>query len=291
MFQIMTKSSRSRSPKKHSELRKELDLLREEFTQMHDELVQAVSHDLEQGHIGEKARGGKTAYLALVPRLRKTIQDAVPPKSNVVIVNDEADLLIQHKDRRAQDLSQNEKGADAGSSPGNSAEAIEQVETLRKKGADYLVFPATAFGWLDHYKQLKRYLERRYQTIHRSADTCVIFSLREPSPWREMALVVEKFQKRRRSFPAILDWESGAGLAEKFSECAVFEPLESASDELPYLEKTIDIVAVRSDASQRRSEAHRVATEAIVWVTSRDGDKKKVQLKIESPRTNHTRRK
>jgi hypothetical protein len=283
------KSKRAHGAAKPEKSRKEVDYLRQELTQMHEQLLRAVSHDLERTHVGEKAASGKTAYLALALRLRETIKEVIPPKSKIIVVSKGDDLLTEHKGRRAQHFPQNRKGAYAGFYPANSAEAIAQVELLRKKGSDYLVFPATAFWWLDYYKQFNRYLERTYRTVHRSVDTCVIFSLRKPSPWREMSVLVEQVKKQRRSSPAILDWQSGASLAEKFSECAVFAPLEPSTDELPYLDKTIDIVAVDGEALRRRAEAHRVAAEAIVWVTTNDQDEE-LQLRIEMREVSHASR-
>ena len=70
----------------------------------------------------------------------------------------------------------------AGYYPDNSLSAIAHLEALRAEGADYLVFPATAFWWRDKYADFYRHLERRYnQAVVTNA--CVIFALRQPATW------------------------------------------------------------------------------------------------------------
>jgi hypothetical protein len=38
---------------------------------------------------------------------------------------------------------------------------------MRARGADYLLLPATAFWWLDHYQKFREHLEARYPTVVR----------------------------------------------------------------------------------------------------------------------------
>ena len=78
-----------------------------------------------------------------------------------------------------------EQKAYAGYYPGGSCEAIAQLEGLRAKGAQYLLFPQTAFWWIEHYPEFARHLESRYRLIVRRKDTenaCMIFDLRQPLP-------------------------------------------------------------------------------------------------------------
>jgi hypothetical protein len=73
----------------------------------------------------------------------------------------------------------------AGYYPRGSYEAIAQLEGLRAKGAQYLLFPQTAFWWIEHYPEFARHLESRYRLIARRKDTddaCMIFDLCHPPP-------------------------------------------------------------------------------------------------------------
>ena len=65
--------------------------------------------------------------------------------------------------------------------PKNSEEAIDRLEAIRDRGAQYLLLPATAFWWLDRYQKFREYLEARYPAIVRDENMCVIFDLRESS--------------------------------------------------------------------------------------------------------------
>jgi glycosyltransferase involved in cell wall biosynthesis len=69
--------------------------------------------------------------------------------------------------------------------PTDSDDAVERFEGLRAKGADFLLFPRTAFWWLDHYPEFKAYLENRYRLAADAKgtnDACIIFDLRAASP-------------------------------------------------------------------------------------------------------------
>src|SRR4029453_4361816 len=53
---------------------------------------------------------------------------------------------------------------------------IDQLETLKKRGASFLVFPKTSYWWFDHYQELKRHIESSYRLVLRQPD-CAIYPL------------------------------------------------------------------------------------------------------------------
>jgi hypothetical protein len=66
--------------------------------------------------------------------------------------------------------------------PVDSDDAVERFERLRTEGADFLLFPRTAFWWLDHYPKFKAYLEKRYRVTadaNSTNEACIIFDLRK----------------------------------------------------------------------------------------------------------------
>jgi len=74
--------------------------------------------------------------------------------------------------------------------PTDSDDAVERLEALRAKGADFLLFPRTAFWWLDHYPKFKAYLEKRYRVTadaNSTNDACIIFDLRK-APTKDQSL-------------------------------------------------------------------------------------------------------
>ncbi|MFN2541479.1 MAG: glycosyltransferase [Chthoniobacterales bacterium] len=61
--------------------------------------------------------------------------------------------------------------------PKDSKEAISRLETIRARGAHYLLLPATALWWLDQYQAFADYLNARYPTVARDKSCCVVFDL------------------------------------------------------------------------------------------------------------------
>jgi hypothetical protein len=60
--------------------------------------------------------------------------------------------------------------------PANSEQAVEHLESLRRKGARYLLFPSSEFWWLEKYLEFNQYLNRRYARVWDDQD-CLIFRL------------------------------------------------------------------------------------------------------------------
>ena len=68
-------------------------------------------------------------------------------------------LLKLGRRRRGLHFPQTNDGVYAGYHPRDAAAAVRHLEELRRKGAEYLVLPATAFWWLEHYVGLNRHLD------------------------------------------------------------------------------------------------------------------------------------
>jgi len=118
-------------------------------------------------------------YRQLGSRIRTVVRETVPPGATVIVVSKGDDGLLPVDGCQAWHFPQTEDGAYAGHYPANSAEAIAHLETLRAKGGELLLFPATALWWLDHYAELKDHLEHRYRRVVQQDDTCLIYSLQE----------------------------------------------------------------------------------------------------------------
>jgi glycosyltransferase involved in cell wall biosynthesis len=72
-------------------------------------------------------------------------------------------------------------GVYAGHDPVNSDEAWASLESVKRKGAEYLIIPAQSFWWFDNYQKFRERVEAGYPTIVRDENTCIIFDLRESS--------------------------------------------------------------------------------------------------------------
>jgi GT2 family glycosyltransferase len=66
---------------------------------------------------------------------------------------------------------------------------------------------------------------------------------------------------------SILDWDTGLPLAEELPGCSVFASSEA---QLPYLDGSVDIVAVVTSSEERVAEARRVARHAVLEVRADD---------------------
>jgi GT2 family glycosyltransferase len=120
-------------------------------------------------------------YQQLTQRIKAVVRGTLPLEATVLVVSRGDNLLLQLDGRRAWHFPRNAQGAYAGYYPASSAEAIAHLEELRAEGAEFLLFPSTALWWLDHYGELREYLEQQYQLIERQEDTCLIFALGEPA--------------------------------------------------------------------------------------------------------------
>jgi hypothetical protein len=124
-------------------------------------------------------------YQETIHRIQKIVSVMLPEEASVIVVSKGDDDLLKLDARKAWHFPQREDGAYTGSHPADSAEAISHLELLRQKGGDYLLFPSTAFWWLDHYVEFKQHLESNYKEIVRREGACLIFALGEPAEAKE----------------------------------------------------------------------------------------------------------
>jgi len=105
-------------------------------------------------------------YPRLVGQIQEVAKAVLPPEATVVVVSKgDEELLKLGGQRRGWHFPQNEDGVYAGYYPADSAEAIFHLEELRSKGADFLLFPETAYWWLERYGDFEQHLDARYRRI------------------------------------------------------------------------------------------------------------------------------
>jgi GT2 family glycosyltransferase len=118
-------------------------------------------------------------YVELVERMRQRVVDAIPSKATILVVSRGDEELLRLDGRRAWHFPRSDDGSYAGHHPADSHEAIARLEEQRAAGAEYIVFPATATWWLDHYEGLRRHLDGHYERSLSDPGTCFVFDLRE----------------------------------------------------------------------------------------------------------------
>jgi hypothetical protein len=121
----------------------------------------------------------RQAYEALIARLRERVPTVLPPDASVVVVSRGDDELLRLGTARAGHFPQAADGRYAGHYPADSAAAVRHLDELRTSGTRYLLFPAPAFWWLDHYPELRDHLQDRHREVHRDTDF-VLFELADP---------------------------------------------------------------------------------------------------------------
>ena len=120
-----------------------------------------------------------SGYQQLVQRIREVVRTALPAEATVIVVSKGDNELLELDGKRAWHFPQNEEGVYAGYHPADSAGAIAHLEELRAKGGEFLLFPGTAFWWLEQYEEFGQHLEDHYRRVWND-EICVIYELSEP---------------------------------------------------------------------------------------------------------------
>jgi GT2 family glycosyltransferase len=117
-------------------------------------------------------------YEELIREVRESVRQVIPAEATVVVVSRGDNELLALEGRRAWHFPQTDAGDYAGSYPADSASAMADLERLRARGAEFLVFPRTTFWWLDHYRDLADRLGQSRGQLLRRDGACAIYDLR-----------------------------------------------------------------------------------------------------------------
>jgi glycosyltransferase involved in cell wall biosynthesis len=154
---------------------------RRRFAALRRELADGIADlDLFLGEfrdLGPFLPAGHLRYQRLLGRIRATVRAALPARATVLVVSRGDGELLKLDGATGWHFPQQEGGTYAGHNPADGAEAIRHLEELRCRGAEFLLFPATALWWLDHYHDFRRHLESHYSAVVRQDDVCLIFAL------------------------------------------------------------------------------------------------------------------
>jgi hypothetical protein len=116
-------------------------------------------------------------YEHMVGRICRVVSRDIPRGATVAVLTRGDDALLQFDRRHGVHFPQTDDGVYAGYHPADSDEAIAQLEAIRGRGAQYLVVPATAFWWLEYYREFHDYLVRVGRPVLRDTRTCAVFAL------------------------------------------------------------------------------------------------------------------
>jgi SAM-dependent methyltransferase len=120
-------------------------------------------------------------YLEVVflSRLAQKAIDIVSPGESFILVDD-GQIGVQHiPGRRGWPFL--ERDGIYWGKPADDAEAIRELERLRRSGAAFMIFAWLSFWWLDHYVGLNRYLRATFHCVADN-DCLIAFDLRHENP-------------------------------------------------------------------------------------------------------------
>jgi hypothetical protein len=112
-------------------------------------------------------------------RLRLAVETTLPAKATVLVVSKGDDDLLDLNGRSGQHFPQAADASYSGFNPADDKEAIDHLESLRRRGAEFLLIPESASWWLDHYQAFHRHLIERYPLALSEDGVGTVFSLDE----------------------------------------------------------------------------------------------------------------
>jgi 2-polyprenyl-3-methyl-5-hydroxy-6-metoxy-1,4-benzoquinol methylase/glycosyltransferase involved in cell wall biosynthesis len=115
-------------------------------------------------------------YQNLVARIRTVVREKIQPDACIAVISKGDDEVVRFQAHCGWHFPQTSDGTYAGYHPTDAPEAIALLEQVRGKGGQYLLFPQTAFWWLDHYTGFRSHLDNQYQRVWSDPD-CIIYKL------------------------------------------------------------------------------------------------------------------
>jgi hypothetical protein len=116
-------------------------------------------------------------YRDQVDRVRAQVRATVPEGSRVLVITRGDEALLRLGPREAGHFPQTPTGLYAGHYPADGEEAVAHLRELEAAGAEYLVIPAEALWWLEHYPELRAALDERGELLPSDSQTALIYAI------------------------------------------------------------------------------------------------------------------
>jgi len=222
-------------------------------------------------------RPDRAAYRRLKRRLRRFVAGVLPGGGSVAVVSRGDEELLDLPGCHATHFPRQPGGAYTGFYPRDGEAAIAHLEWIRAEGADYLLFPETSKWWLEKFPRLAAHVEARYPQVAAEEGVGVLHALRPRGDrvgdaWTErLRELLDAWDEHSDSTTSLLDCTNGLRLESRLPGRTVFSP-PRAEGPLPYLDGTVDVVAVRDDAPETLAEARRVARRTVVRLVDEGAD-------------------
>ncbi|HEY1381196.1 MAG TPA: hypothetical protein VGF55_30630 [Gemmataceae bacterium] len=150
---------------------------------------------------GGAAAGGKSrptgwdSYGRMVERVREVADEYVPAGATVLVISKGDDNLADLGDHRGWHFPRTPDGVYAGHHPANGRSALKHLRQQVAKGAGYLLVPAPFYWWLEHYAELRAFLETKCRIVACRPETCIVYDLR---PARRPAPAAERKRPQKK---------------------------------------------------------------------------------------------
>lgn len=122
-------------------------------------------------------RLGEIEYAELVARVHSTVCASVPPGASLLVASKGDQALVEIAGMSVAHFPQDRSGGYAGYHPRDGAEAVAELQRLRRGGAEYLVVPVTMRWWLEYYTALAQHLSGHCELVADLGDSCLIYRL------------------------------------------------------------------------------------------------------------------
>lgn len=154
------------------------DQIRDRFLTVVEEVLALPVREPRREPQAARVHRREAAYRRTVEAVRETLPRVADPGEIVLVVSRGDDRLTALEQVEGGHFPQDSHGGWAGHYPSDSDEAIEHLESLRRGGARYLAFPASALWWLHQYRSFGEHLDREYRRVH-SDEHLVLYDLGE----------------------------------------------------------------------------------------------------------------
>jgi len=201
-----------------------------------------------------------------VRRCRELVGEHVPVGERVAVVSEGDPALLARYDRPIAAFPQGARVGGPDRDFDHGAAAIAHLEAQRVQGTRFLLLPEPARCWMQRYPELAEHLLVRYDVVADEPGAGLLVDVGAARAAGQgqgtLVEVLDRLVAGDRYAP-VLDW-TGLDLESVTGGRNLFAPPAEADGELPYLDRTIDVVVVEDPA--HLEEGLRVASSAVVVV-------------------------
>ena len=145
--------------------------------EVHGQALESLTRDLDEAEARAARIRREVFARQVVERVHELAVTELPQGSTVLLVSRGDERLVQLPGCNGWHFPQAPGGEYAGYHPADSEDAVEHLEDLRARGAQFLVVPATSSWWLEHYTGFTDHLDSHYMRLAERSDGYVLFSL------------------------------------------------------------------------------------------------------------------